>query len=67
MRREVQGLRELLECQLASLAWNELSRSNPMQVTVLQKLNAMGYDSVRILRNGDEYVVYEPSRVHLLR
>jgi flagellar biosynthesis protein FlhF len=42
MRREVQGLRELLECQLASLAWNELSRSNPMQVTVLQKLNAMG-------------------------
>ena len=42
MRREVQGLRELLECQLASLAWNELSRSHPMQVTVLQKLNAMG-------------------------
>lgn len=42
MRREVQGLRELLECQLASLAWNELSRSNPLQVTVLQKLNAMG-------------------------
>ncbi len=42
VRREVQGLRELLECQLASLAWNELSRSNPLQVTVLQQLNAMG-------------------------
>jgi len=42
VRREVQGLRELLECQLASLAWNELSRSHPMQVSVLQKLYAMG-------------------------
>jgi flagellar biosynthesis protein FlhF len=44
MRREVQGLRELLECQLASLAWNELGRSNPMRVTVLKELSAMGLD-----------------------
>jgi hypothetical protein len=33
----------------------------------LQKLNGMGYDSVRITgRNGDEYVVYEPSRVRIV-
>jgi hypothetical protein len=31
----------------------------------LHKLNGMGYDSVKILRNGDEYVVYEPSRVRV--
>jgi len=45
VRREVSGLRELLECQLSSLAWNELSRSNPMRVSVLHKLSAMGLDA----------------------
>lgn len=46
MRREVECLRELLECQLASLAWNELGRSNPMRVTVLRELSAIGLDPV---------------------
>jgi hypothetical protein len=32
----------------------------------LDKLNGKGYDSVKILRNGDEYAVYEPSRVRVL-
>lgn len=32
----------------------------------LDKLNGKGYDSVKILRNGDEYAVYEPSRVSVL-
>jgi hypothetical protein len=32
----------------------------------LQRLSASGYNSVKIHRNGDEYVVYEPSRVRIL-
>jgi hypothetical protein len=32
----------------------------------LQKLKQMGYDSVKIRRSGDEYAVYEPSRVRIL-
>jgi hypothetical protein len=32
----------------------------------LQRLNQMGYGSVKIRRNGDEYAVYEPSRVRIL-
>jgi flagellar biosynthesis protein FlhF len=43
MRSEMQRMRELLEGQLASLAWNELGRSQPMRATVLRDLSSVGW------------------------
>ena len=41
MRNEVQGMREMLESQLASLAWNDLGRRAPMKTKVLRDLTAL--------------------------
>ena len=65
-RKSNHGNDVVLVCQLTLGRTLTLDQHGDQSMT-LHKLNGMGYDSVRILRNGDEYVVYEPSRVRLLR
>lgn len=45
MRQELGNLREMLETQLASLAWNDLDRRHPMQTGVLRQLTRMDIDA----------------------
>ena len=45
MRGEMARMRELLEDQLASLAWNELGRRRPVRAAVLRELSAIGVDA----------------------
>ncbi|MFJ4348175.1 flagellar biosynthesis protein FlhF [Pseudomonas sp. NPDC089401] len=42
MRSELSGLRELLEVQLGSLAWNQLQGSKPAQATLWRRLQRIG-------------------------
>lgn len=44
MRQELGNLREMLETQLASLAWNDMDRRHPMQTGVLRQLTRMDID-----------------------
>lgn len=44
MRQELGNLREMLETQLASLAWNDLDRRNPVHANVLRQLTRMEID-----------------------
>jgi hypothetical protein len=64
-RKSNHGNDVVLVCELALGRTLTLDQDGDPSMT-LHKLNGMGCDSVRILRNGDEYVVYEPSRVRLL-
>jgi len=41
MRREVESMRELLESQLSSLAWSDLTRRQPARARVLRDLTAL--------------------------
>ncbi|HJP97109.1 MAG TPA: flagellar biosynthesis protein FlhF [Rhodanobacteraceae bacterium] len=45
MRQELGSLREMLETQLASLAWNDMNRRNPVQAGVLRQLTRMEIDA----------------------
>lgn len=45
MRQELGSLREMLETQLASLAWNDMDRRHPMQTGVLRQLTRMDIDA----------------------
>ncbi|NNF15919.1 MAG: flagellar biosynthesis protein FlhF [Gammaproteobacteria bacterium] len=45
MQKELQGMRLLLEDQLASLAWNDEVRRDPMTVCILRHLAAFGLDA----------------------
>ena len=45
MRQELGNLREMLETQLASLAWNDMNRRNPVQAGVLRQLTRMEIDA----------------------
>jgi flagellar biosynthesis protein FlhF len=45
MRQELGSLREMLETQLASLAWNDMNRRNPVQASVLRQLTRMEIDA----------------------
>ncbi len=45
MRKEIAGLRDMLQNQLSDLAWKEMERNNPTQVQVLQRLLKMGIES----------------------
>lgn len=45
MRQELGNLREMLETQLASLAWNDMNRRNPAQAGVLRQLTRMEIDA----------------------
>ena len=42
MRFELNGLRELLEVQLGSLAWNQLQGSKPQQANLWRRLQRIG-------------------------
>jgi flagellar biosynthesis protein FlhF len=42
MRSELNGLRELLEVQLGSLAWNQLQGSRPQQANLWRRLQRVG-------------------------
>jgi len=42
LRRELRDLRELLETQLASLAWNDLNRRMPARARVLREFASIG-------------------------
>ena len=64
-RKSNNGNNVVLKCQVTLGRTLTLDKDGNSTMT-LDKLNGMGYDSVKILRNGDEYVVYEPSRVRVL-
>lgn len=42
MRREINVLKRMLETQISSLAWNDMSRRNPLRAAVLRDLIRMG-------------------------
>ncbi len=42
MRKEIKSLRRVLECQLASLAWNDFSRRSPVRADLLRNLMNLG-------------------------
>ena len=45
LREELAELRQMLELQLSSLAWNELGRRNPQRARVLTEFGRLGIDS----------------------
>ncbi len=45
MCQELGSLREMLESQLASLAWNDLGRRQPQRAAILRELTRMGIDA----------------------
>lgn len=45
MRQELGSLREMLETQLASLAWNDMNRRDPVRASVLRQLTRMEIDA----------------------
>lgn len=45
MREEIKALRRMLECQLASLAWNDFSRQSPVRADLLRNLLHLGLPS----------------------
>ncbi|HET6804741.1 MAG TPA: flagellar biosynthesis protein FlhF [Frateuria sp.] len=45
MRAELSSLREMLEMQLSSLAWNDMERRQPMHARVLRELTRLGIDA----------------------
>jgi flagellar biosynthesis protein FlhF len=42
MRSELQGLRELVEIQMGSIAWGQMQRHNPQQASLWRRLQRMG-------------------------
>jgi flagellar biosynthesis protein FlhF len=69
MRREVESLRELLEQQLAALAWNERVRREPVHARVLLELTKIGVapDAARLMvdRMATVAADADPGRVAL--
>ena len=45
MRSELGGLRQLLEQQLSSLAWNDMERRSPMRARVLRDMSRLGIET----------------------
>lgn len=45
LREELGSMRDMLEMQLSSLAWNDMERRQPLQARVLRDLTRMGIDS----------------------
>ena len=45
MRAELGSMREMLEMQLSSLAWNDLERRQPLRARVLRELTRLGVDA----------------------
>jgi flagellar biosynthesis protein FlhF len=44
MREELNSLREMLELQLSSLAWNQLDREHPLRARVLREMTRLGIE-----------------------
>ena len=45
MSEELRTMRRMLETQLATLAWNDLSRRSPVQTELLKQLTMLGLAS----------------------
>jgi flagellar biosynthesis protein FlhF len=45
MRAELSSLREMLEMQLSSLAWNDMERRHPLHTRVLRELTRLGIEA----------------------
>ena len=45
LEAELKDMRQLLETQLASLAWNDLSHTRPAKMRVLRQLSRLGFDA----------------------
>lgn len=45
MRSELGSLREMLEMQLSSLAWNDMERRHPLRARVLREMTRLGIDA----------------------
>ncbi|MEO7053037.1 MAG: flagellar biosynthesis protein FlhF [Rhodanobacter sp.] len=45
LRNELGSMREMLELQLSSLAWNDLERRQPLQARILREMTRIGIDS----------------------
>jgi flagellar biosynthesis protein FlhF len=45
MRAELNSLREMLEVQLSSLAWNQMDRDHPLRSRVLREMTRLGVDA----------------------
>jgi len=54
MRVELGSLRELLESQLSSLAWNDMERRHPMRARVLRDMTRLGIEPDIARRLADE-------------
>jgi len=54
MRAELGSLRELLESQMASLAWNDLQRRHPLRGRVLRDMTRIGIEADVARRLADE-------------
>src|SRR5688572_29288668 len=61
MNDELRTLRHMLETQLATLAWNDLSRRSPMQTELLKQLTELGLAQDL----ATELVTQLPSRLEL--
>jgi flagellar biosynthesis protein FlhF len=61
MNEELRTLRHMLETQLATLAWNDLSRRSPMQTELLKQLTELGLAQDL----ATELVTQLPSRLEL--
>lgn len=61
MSDELRTLRQMLETQLATLAWNDLSRRSPLQTELLKQLTELGLASDL----AGELVAQMPSRFEL--
>lgn len=54
MRAELGSLREMLEAQMASLAWNDLQRRHPLRGRVLRDMARLGIDADVARQLADE-------------
>jgi flagellar biosynthesis protein FlhF len=54
LRAELNSMREMLELQLSSLAWNDMERRHPLRARVLRELTRLGIDADVARRLADE-------------
>ncbi|MGE6385361.1 flagellar biosynthesis protein FlhF [Pseudomonas sp. NPDC078416] len=74
MRSELNGLRELLEVQLGSLAWNQLQGSRPQQANLWRRLQRVGLSGplsrdllAMVPESGDQAHTWRMLLAHLAR
>jgi flagellar biosynthesis protein FlhF len=54
MRAELGSMREMLELQLSSLAWNDMERRQPLRARVLREMTRLGIDADVARQLADE-------------